>query len=77
MCDYQELMIWHDRADRFHMPSEQLKSMIEAGRYKPDPALVAEAMLSRRGVRELLTSSQPLRRDDRTRTASVTTRRAA
>ena len=37
------------------MATEQLKSMIEEGRYKPEPALVAEAMLSRRSVRELLT----------------------
>ncbi len=59
------------------MATEQLKSMVEAGRYKPDPALVAEAMLSRRGVRELLTASEPLRRVDRTRPTPVATRRAA
>ncbi|HET7177393.1 MAG TPA: flagellar biosynthesis anti-sigma factor FlgM [Solirubrobacterales bacterium] len=36
------------------MQLEQLKSMVEAGRYRPEPGLVAEAMLRRRGVRELL-----------------------
>ena len=32
-----------------------LKSLIEDGRYQPQPELVAEAMLRRRGVRSLLT----------------------
>lgn len=59
------------------MATEQLKSMIKAGRYRPDPALVAEAMLSRRAVRELLTASDPLRRADRSRPTSLATRRAA
>jgi hypothetical protein len=59
------------------MPTEQLKSMIETGRYRPDPALVAEAMLSRRGVRELLTASEPLKRADRSRPTSLASRRAA
>jgi hypothetical protein len=59
------------------MPTEQLKSIIEAGRYRPDPALVAEAMLSRRSVRELLTASEPIRRADRTRPTAVATHRAA
>jgi hypothetical protein len=36
------------------MQAQQLKSLVEAGHYKPDPSLVAEAMLQRRGVRELL-----------------------
>lgn len=34
-----------------------LKSLIEDGRYQPQPALVAEAMLRRRGVRTLLTGA--------------------
>jgi hypothetical protein len=29
--------------------------MVESGAYKPDPGEIAMAMLSRRGVRELLT----------------------
>lgn len=37
------------------MEAQELKSLVEAGSYKPDPAQVAMAMLSRRGVRELLT----------------------
>jgi hypothetical protein len=37
------------------MEPQELKSLVEAGSYKPDPAQVAMAMLSRRGVRELLT----------------------
>ena len=36
------------------MQPERLKSMVENGNYRPKPALVAEAMLRRRGVRELL-----------------------
>lgn len=32
-----------------------LKSLIEDGRYQPQPELVAEAMLRRRSVRALLT----------------------
>jgi hypothetical protein len=37
------------------MEPQELKSLVEAGNYKPDPGQVAMAMLSRRGVRELLT----------------------
>ena len=37
------------------MESQELKTLVESGSYKPDPAQVAMAMLSRRGVRELLT----------------------
>ncbi len=39
---------------RRRMQPQQLKSLVESGHYKPEPALVAEAMLRRRGVRELL-----------------------
>jgi hypothetical protein len=59
------------------MATEQLKSMIEAGQYRPNPALVAEAMLSRRSVRELLTASEPLRQADRSRPSALASRRAA
>jgi hypothetical protein len=38
------------------MQPRQLKSLVETGHYKPEPSLVAAAMLQRRGVRELLTS---------------------
>lgn len=37
------------------MQTQELKTLVEAGAYKPDPAQIASAMLSRRGVRELLT----------------------
>jgi hypothetical protein len=36
------------------MQPKQLKSLVETGHYKPEPSLIAEAMLQRRGVRELL-----------------------
>jgi hypothetical protein len=36
------------------MQQQELKSLVEAGHYKPDPSQVAVAMLERRGVRELL-----------------------
>lgn len=36
------------------MQPRQLKTLIETDHYKPDPSLVAEAMLKRRGVRTLL-----------------------
>jgi len=37
----------------------ELKSLVESGRYKPDPSRVAAAMLQHRGVRELLTGAAP------------------
>ena len=37
------------------METHEIKSQVEAGTYKPDPGEIALAMLSRRGVRELLT----------------------
>lgn len=40
------------------MQPQELKSLVEAGAYKPDPGEIAMAMLSRRGVRELLTGIQ-------------------
>lgn len=36
------------------MQADRLKSLVETGNYRPQPALIAEAMLRRRGVRELL-----------------------
>jgi hypothetical protein len=43
------------------MQPRQLKSLVETGHYKPEPSLVAAAMLERRGVRELLTSESIMR----------------
>lgn len=39
------------------MSPRHLKSLVESGHYKPEPSLVAEAMLQRRGIRELLTET--------------------
>ncbi len=39
------------------MQQRQLKSLIESGQYQPEPELVAQAMLRRRGVRSLLTGA--------------------
>jgi hypothetical protein len=36
------------------MEQRQLKSLVESGSYRPEPELVARAMLRRRGVRALL-----------------------
>lgn len=36
------------------MSPRHLKSLIQSGHYKPEPILIAEAMLQRRGVRVLL-----------------------
>ncbi len=51
------------------MSARQIKSLIDTGHYKPEPALVAEAMLQRRGVRVLL-RDKVTAEADRTRTAS-------
>ena len=52
------------------MQQERLKSLVETGNYRPKPALVAEAMLRRRGVRELLREeARALNQADRTRSA--------
>jgi hypothetical protein len=68
MCDYLEVR----KADRKIMQAERLKSLVETGDYRPKPALIAEAMLRRRGVRELLgddwhepTSLNPIGRSHR------------
>jgi hypothetical protein len=60
------------------MQQRRLKSLIESGSYRLEPALVAQAMLSRRSVRELLTEDEsPLNPTDRTRSASEAGRQAA
>ncbi len=58
------------------MQPRQLKTLVESGHYKPEPSLVATAMLQRRGVRELLTS-ESFSRAGRTPPAPATPRRAA
>jgi hypothetical protein len=58
------------------MQPRQLKSLVDSGHYKPEPSLIADAMLQRRGVRELLTS-QSLMQAGRTPPAPEAGRRAA
>lgn len=58
------------------MQPRQLKSLVETGHYKPEPALVAAAMLRRRGVRTLL-GEGPFRPAGQTPPASEPGRRAA
>jgi hypothetical protein len=42
------------------MQAQELKSLVESGLYKPDPSQIAEAMLERRGVRDLLVPAEPI-----------------
>lgn len=42
------------------MQPQELKSLVEAGHYRPEPARVAEAMLQHRGVRDLLTDAHSM-----------------
>jgi hypothetical protein len=60
------------------MDAQELKSLVDAGIYKPDPAQIATAMLERRGVRELLTGmSVTAAQDGRSSSAAVARPRAA
>lgn len=59
------------------MQAQELKSLVEAGHYKPDPARVAAAMLQRRGVKELLTNSPLLSSTGRIPPPPASPRRAA
>jgi hypothetical protein len=78
MCYYPELMIRPSVADRKNVQPERLKSLVKAGEYRPKPALIAEAMLRRRGVRELLADEVlALNPTGRTRPAQATGHRAA
>ena len=58
------------------MEQRQLKSLVENGAYRPEPALVAGAMLRRRGVRALLIGTA-LSPADRIPVASANRRQAA
>jgi hypothetical protein len=60
------------------MQPHELKSLVEAGAYKPDPGEVALAMLSRRGVRELLTGiNSPVQQNGHSPGSPVVRPRAA
>jgi hypothetical protein len=58
------------------MDQRQLKSLVESGSYRPEPELIACAMLRRRGVRTLLTGT-PLSPADRIPSAVAIRRQAA
>lgn len=58
------------------MQQRQLKGLIEDGNYRPEPELVAQAMLRRRSVRVLLTGTE-LSATDRIPPASAARRQAA
>jgi hypothetical protein len=58
------------------MQQQQLKSLVESGDYRPEPALVAQAMLRRRGVRALL-AAPSLSSADRTPSPAESRRQAA
>jgi hypothetical protein len=57
MCDYPKLRIRLGEPIMNTMKATELKNLVESGSYKPDPSRVANAMLRRRGVRELLTGA--------------------
>jgi hypothetical protein len=58
--------------------AHELKSLVDAGAYKVDPAQIASAMLQRRGVRELLTGFEsPIGQSGQTPPAPVVRPRAA
>ncbi len=59
------------------MASQELKELVQLGLYKPNPSAIADAMLRRRGVRELLTGAQIGSGSDRTRPAEPFHPRAA
>jgi hypothetical protein len=78
MCYYPELMIRSSVADRKIMQPERLKLLVQTGGYRPNPALIAEAMLRRRGVRELIADDVvAVKPTGRTRPAQATGPRAA
>jgi hypothetical protein len=77
MCEYRELRISEAPPIMRAMQAQELKSLVESGTYKPDPGEIATAMLSRRGVRELLTAPASLSAAGRTPRSPATPRQAA
>ena len=57
MCEYRVLRSQQGPPIITLMQQQELKSLVDSGRYKPDPSRIAAAMLRRRGVRELLTGA--------------------
>lgn len=64
-------------ADRKAMQTQDLKRLVEEGSYKPDPSLIAAAMLERRGVRELLSFTAAIGPAGRSRRSATIRHRAA
>lgn len=58
------------------MQQQELKSLVANGNYRPEPELIADAMLRRRSVRALLTGV-PLNRAGRMPSAPSARRQAA
>jgi hypothetical protein len=59
------------------MNGQQLKTLVESGHYQPQPEQIAQAMLRRRAVRELLIGGGTLRPTGRIRPVGETPRQAA
>ena len=59
------------------MQQPQLKTLIEDGSYRPEPELIAQAMLRRRSVRALLTGTPLVGPGGRMHPASTAGRQAA
>jgi hypothetical protein len=59
------------------MERRQLKALVETGGYRPQPAAIAQAMLCRRGVRELLTGGAAGAEAGRIHPAPASRRQAA
>lgn len=64
-------------SDMSRMPTKDLRDRIQSGAYKPQPALIAESMLRRRSVRELLTPAPAVTSVGRSRVPAETRRQAA
>jgi hypothetical protein len=59
------------------MNGQQLKTLVESGRYRPQPERIAQAMLRRRAVRELLTGDGSFSPAGRIRRVGEAPRQAA
>lgn len=78
MCEYQELRCPRATADTLQqMTEQQLKTLIKSGNYHPPPDRVAQAMLRRRAVRELLIGGGAVSPAGRIQPASESPRQAA
>lgn len=64
-------------SDMSRMLTQELKKRIQSGQYKLEPDLIAESMLSRRSVRELLAPAPTVRPVGRTHEHEAARRQAA